>query len=140
MKIKEEKKIIEQTITTYVAEDGKEFKIEKECKDYEKSLLNKELENKLNSIKQISYTPPVADTDHNYVWFYITSQEDVNTINEYYNSLGSYNDIEINVAAFPCWYGIEEGYDNDVWEVGTLEDYKNNVAIMLEKIENTIEL
>jgi hypothetical protein len=135
MKIKEEKKVIEQVITTYVAEDGKEFKIEIECKDYEKSLLNKELENKLNSIKQINYTPPVADSDHNYVWFYITNQDEVNTINKYYNSISNYNYVEVEVESFPCWYGIEEGYDNEAWELGTLESYKQKVKTMLENIE-----
>ena len=38
MKIKESKKIIEQTIYTFVAEDGKEFNSEYECKKYEKIL------------------------------------------------------------------------------------------------------
>ena len=61
-------------------------------------------------------------------------------MNEYYNSIGNYNDVEIKIAEFPCWYGIEEGYDNDVWEVGTLETYKNNVKIMLEHIENSMKL
>ena len=35
MKIKEETKIIEQKVITYVADDGTEFRTENECKDYE---------------------------------------------------------------------------------------------------------
>ena len=135
MKIKEEKKVIEQIINTYISEDGKEFTTEKQCIDYEKSLNSKELENRLNSIKQTNYTPPVADSDHNYVWFYFTNQDELDTVNEYYNSISKYNDMEIEIVAFPCWYGIEEGYDSEAWEIGTLESYKNNVKIMLERIE-----
>ena len=135
MKIKEEKKMVEQTVTSYISEDGKEFDNVNDCEKHEKNFLRRELESKLNLIKQKNYTPPFADSDHNYVWFYIMSQEDVDIINEYYNSLSNYNDVEIKLSIFPCWYGIEEGYDNEAWELGTLEEYKNNVKIMIETIE-----
>ena len=140
MKVNKEKKVIEQVITTYIADNGKEFKTEKECVDYEQLLLRKELENRLNSIKQANCIPPVADSDHDYVWFYITKQEDIDTIESYYNSISSYNDVEIDIKHFPSWYGIEEGCDSEAWVLGTLEEYKTNVVKMLEHIENSIEL
>lgn len=43
MKIKEETKIVEQKVFTFVAEDGTEFTTEKECKDYEEKQIFKAL-------------------------------------------------------------------------------------------------
>jgi hypothetical protein len=135
MKVNNEKKVIEQVITTYISDDGKVFSNEKQCKDYEKSLKSKELEERLNLIKQTNCVPPHADSDHNYVWFYITNKEDINTIENYYNGLNDYNDVEIEVKSFPSWYGIEEGYEDEAWTLGTLDEYKTNVNKMLEYIE-----
>ena len=38
MEIRTEKRIVEQLINTYIAEDGKEFGTKSECEDYEADL------------------------------------------------------------------------------------------------------
>ena len=43
MKIKEETKLVEQKVFTFVAEDGTEFTTGKECKDYEEKQIFKAL-------------------------------------------------------------------------------------------------
>lgn len=139
MKIKEEKKVIEQIIHTYISDDGKEFKTQKECEQHEKDLLTNELEQKAMSIKHISYTPIAVDNDHEYRWFYVTNQVELETVQNYYNQNAP---LEINYSniSFPEWIGIEEGYDNDIYEVGTITQYQKDVFKMIEEINNSIEL
>lgn len=132
MEIKEEKKVIEQVTNIYIADDGKEFKTQKECEKYENNLLLVQLEEKAMAIKHISFTPVLVDNDHEYKWFYVTNQEELNAIQDYYNN--SYPSYGINYEdiVFPEWVGIEEGYDGDIWEAGTLTRYQNNVLKMVE--------
>jgi len=140
MKIKEELKVItqEQITITYISEDGKEFTTQKDCERYERNLLIEQLEQKAMSIKHISFTPILVDNDHEYKWFYVTNQEELETVQNYYNTDSSYG-IDYNNISFPEWIGIEEGYDDCIYEAGTLTQYQKNVADMVEKFNlNTI--
>jgi hypothetical protein len=138
MNVKEEKKVItqEQIITTYIAEDGTEFKTQKECEQYEKNLLINQLEQKAMSIKHINYTPPFADDDHDYVWFYVKNQEEVKAIEDYYNLDADYG-LQFDVKSFPEWVGVEEGFGDDIYEAGTLTQYQNSVTTMIDYIVNS---
>lgn len=133
MKIKEESKVItqEQLVITYISEDGIEFTRQKECEQHEKDLIRNELEQKAMSIKHISFTPILVDNDHEYKWFYVTNQEELKAVQDYYNQNSSFG-IDYNNITFPEWVGIEEAYDGDIYEAGTLTQYQNNVSEMIE--------
>ena len=93
MKIKESKKIIEQTIYTFVAEDGKEFNSEYECKKYEKILEKKaaiEAAEKLRMPELDDKLPLSYDVNENnsFRWYKVENKEAFDTVNKaYVNSL-----------------------------------------------------
>lgn len=133
MKIKEEKKVItqEQIIVTYISEDGKEYTDQKECERHETNLLRDKLEQKAYSLKHMYYEPPFADSYHSYHWFYVTNQEEVKAVEDYYN-LDASIEIEFDIVTFPEWIGVEEGIDNDCYELGTLSQYQKSVSNMVD--------
>jgi hypothetical protein len=141
MKVKEEKKVItqEHIIKTFLSDDGKEFQTQKECEKYEENLLLEQLEQKAMTIKHFSFTPILVDNDHEYKWFYVTNQEELDTVKNYYNTIASYG-VSYDNVSFPEWVGIEEGYDGDVWEAGTLTQYQKNVSDMVESFAEQTNL
>lgn len=93
MKIKESKKIIEQTICTFVAEDGKEFDSQYECMKYEKEQEKKaaiEAAEKLSMSELDDKLPLSYDVNENnsFRWYKVENKEAFDTVNKAYaNSL-----------------------------------------------------
>ena len=95
MKIKEETKIIEQKVVTYVADDGTEFRTENECKDYETKQFSKyiiEAAEKLRITELDEHLPLSNDglinENNTFRWYKLTNETDFATVNKAYgNSL-----------------------------------------------------
>lgn len=95
MKIKEETKIIEQKVISYVADDGTEFRTESECKDYEVKQFSKNLieaAEKLR-IKELDEHLPLSNDglmneNNTFRWYKLNNEADFETVNKAYgNSL-----------------------------------------------------
>ena len=86
MRIKEEVKIIEQTIKTYIAEDGTEFTSESECRDYEKmEMLDPRIaEAEKLRVPELDGIAPLltdgANPNNTFRWYKLESEEDFETI------------------------------------------------------------
>lgn len=97
MKIKEETKIIEQKIITYVADDGTEFRTESECKDYEVKQFSKyliEAAEKLRIPELDEYLPLSNDglmnENNTFRWYKLNNETDFEIVNKAYgNSLNT---------------------------------------------------
>lgn len=95
MKIKEETKIIEQKVITYVAEDRTEFRTENECKDYETKQISKYLiedAEKLRITELDEHLPLSNDglmnENNTFRWYKLNNETDFETVNKAYgNSL-----------------------------------------------------
>ena len=93
MKIKEEKRIIEQTICTFVAENGEEFDSQYECMKYEKEQEKKaaiEAAEKLRMPELDDKLPLSYDVNENnsFRWYRVENEEAFDTVNKAYaNSL-----------------------------------------------------
>ncbi len=96
MKVKEEIKTIEQKIISYIAEDGAEFKTEKECNDYEQKQILKELIEAAERLRitELDEQIPLSnngliDINDTFRWYKLKNKEDFETVNKaYVNNLG----------------------------------------------------
>lgn len=88
--MKVEKQIIEQEIFVYVAEDGKRFKTERECKQYEtECVLKKQIEmaEKLRIVKLDEFIPlsnQEFNENNTFVWYEVKNKEDFDALNKAY--------------------------------------------------------
>lgn len=95
MKIKEEIKIVEQKVITYVSEDGTEFRTESECKDYETKKFVKnfiEAAEKLRITELDEHLPLSNDglmnENNTFRWYKLENETDFEIVNKAYrNSL-----------------------------------------------------
>ena len=145
MKTRTETKVIEQTITTYIAVDGKEFETETQCKEYEESLEAKQyipLLEQLEMKELKGYMPPSLNGDvfsENYFeWYKINSAEDIEIIRKAY----SYDFYEYEPDVYPsvicvertCWkYDDGEAY---IWFLDglilNLENFFRNMNLEMK--------
>ena len=96
MRIKEEVKVIEQKVKTYIAEDGKEFESRYECEKYEEKLHYsekvKEAEKlrveKLDQLTPIMYND-YLNGDNVFIWYKVESENDLHTLKEAYSNFDS---------------------------------------------------
>lgn len=100
MKEIRETKLVEQTTVRFIACDGKEFDNEKECVSYERRLDKEKLEKEYKKLHPVSLSLPLIDYAGTCYADLITvnSEEDFDTIVDYYQSLSSYMDT----------YGLED--------------------------------
>ena len=91
MKIKEETKVIEQKVLTFIAEDGIEFETEKECKDYEAKLAMKDLIDEAEKLRinELDDNIPLSNdglVEENNVfrWYKLESEADFEILNKAY--------------------------------------------------------
>lgn len=94
MEIRTEKRMVEQLINTYIAEDGKEFGTKSECEDYEADLESARLRAGAEKfeIKELNDTYPL-DVDggeimenHCYKWYRVNNAEELNTVAIFHNA------------------------------------------------------
>ena len=93
MKIKEETKLVEQKVFTFVAEDGTEFTTEKECKDYEEKQIFKALieEAEKLRIEEMDEDIPLSDDGlmnecNTFRWYKLKNEADFETLNKAYGN------------------------------------------------------
>ena len=97
-----ETRSVPNTVTVYIADDGTEFEYEWRCADYECQCRAKEAEERIAGIPFFDATPPFADDDEEWRWYYVTSQREVQDIAAaYFNSASSAH--EFQPKTFPCW-------------------------------------
>lgn len=91
MKVKKETKMVEQTITLYVAEDGKEFKSEHECRKYEEKKILESLIEKAEElrIKELDNCLPLTcnglvNECNVFIWYKLESKEDFDIVESAY--------------------------------------------------------
>ena len=93
MKIREKKEVVEKIVCTYIAEDGKEFISEYECKKYEKDLEKKaaiEAAEKFRIPELDDKLPLDYDVNENnsFRWYKLSKKDDFDAVNKAYaNSL-----------------------------------------------------
>lgn len=93
MEIRKYKKIIEQEVTVYVAEDGTEFSSSRDCINYEANL---RLEKKIKEverlrIKELDGVIPfnndgIMNCENEFRWYDVTNKDDFDAINDIYNN------------------------------------------------------
>lgn len=106
MQIKTEKRVVETYVTTYTAEDGKEFFSEGECKAYERDIKIKELKEKAEQfeIKDLYGTYPLdvdgqqINDNHEYKWYKISSEEDLKILSGLYDENFVYPITETDIV------------------------------------------
>ena len=88
MRIKEEIKVIEQRVVTYVAKDGKEFTTLHECKKHEETLDKEELINAAEKMrmKELDESLPLSvdglmNENNTFRWYKLQNQKDFETLN-----------------------------------------------------------
>lgn len=100
MEVKREKIMVEQTVTKYIANDGREFLRENNCKLYEKKLRQDEkirAAEKLR-IKKLDEVVPISiggevNSDNIFIWYRIENAQDFETILEAYTSRHGYVEV-----------------------------------------------
>ena len=89
-----EKKVVteKREVLRYVADDGTEFKNEKDCQNYETRINRENLLAALEKIERadLNMAPPgtsYVDTErYSYVWFRPQNRQEINTINAYFGT------------------------------------------------------
>ena len=100
MKTREETQ--EQTVTRYIADDGKEFTSRAECTEYEWQRRAREAEKRIGALPHFTATPPFTSEDDEWRWYFVNSQEDVENIAAAFFDADSVAH-EFHPKAFPCW-------------------------------------
>ena len=123
MRIRTEKRMVEQLIETYIAIDGKEFDTEAKCRKYEEDLDRQivRAEAEKLEIKDLEGVYPL-DTDAQYIndnhcfkWYRVNNAEELETVSKAYS-----NDF-FTPRAYPEIICVEfEDYDyswgRDAWQ------------------------
>ena len=101
------------TTTVFVAEDGKEFNSEAECRNYERDNRKEILLSKLKECKEasgyIGFGDMYGSEDHDYRWFYMRSEEDVENLKEAFG----FSDYDMGCVNIGDWVCVESTYDDD---------------------------
>ncbi|MCX4256449.1 MAG: hypothetical protein OSJ54_05930 [Oscillospiraceae bacterium] len=126
-----EKKVVteKREVLRYVADDGTEFKNEKDCQNYETRINRENLLAALEKIERadLNMAPPgtsYVDTErYSYVWFRPQNRQEINTINAYFG-------LNFDEKHIGDWIGVEvegdyDDYDNssDCWTLDYREGY-----------------
>ena len=122
--MKSEVRVREVEVKIYIAEDGKEFINEYECKSYEKNLNRVKNNEKINKLRifdldnMIPLNSGALPCENNYYrWYLVNSVEDIEALE------GAYGEKMVKVSSFPDMICVEysDEYFNDVYSY-TLHD------------------
>ena len=125
MEIRTEKKIVEQLINIYVAEDGKEFDNKIDCENYEKELESAKLraEAEVFELKELEDVYPLdaqgkeVPENHCYKWYKVNNIEELNKVANLYNAdFGEFKTYPQTICVEHDYY-----YDEYKW-IYTLSD------------------
>lgn len=136
MEIRTEKRMVEQLINTYIAEDGKEFDTKVDCENYEREIEDARLRAGAEKfeIKELEDTYPL-DTDgqeiqenHCYKWYRVNNAEELNTVADLYNAdFGEFK-------TYPQTICVEYEYYHDEFRwIYSLSDMKQNTVEFWKK-------
>lgn len=139
MRTEKKTKMVEITETKYIADDGREFASEKECKDYERQKERKcfiEEAEKLR-IKELEDSMPLVLDEtmeyHEYRWYRLQNENDYNILSEAYS--GNYFDKPVSYPVTMCVetydYYCDE-YDGDAYSF-TLDQCKEDTIKFWER-------
>ena len=131
MVVRTEKRMVEVFDTTYVANDGTEFKTEFTCLDYEKQLAENAFKAKANELRipKFDGTYPLdvdgqyISDNHAHTWYQVNTEEDLNTLEDVYGGIGK-----------PCSYPdivcieTDDYYTDDCWSYWLSDMKKSTVA------------
>lgn len=136
MEIRTEKRIVEQLINTYIAEDGKEFGTKSECEDYEADLESARLRAGAEKfeIKELEDTYPLdvdgqeIQENHCYKWYRVNNAEELNTVANLYNAdFGEFK-------TYPQTICVEYEYYHDEFRwIYSLSDMKQSTVEFWKK-------
>ena len=153
MKVKREKIMVEQTVTKYIANDGREFLREEDCERYEKKLRRdvtlREAEKlrirKLNGVVPITREFGVIQ-NHRFAWYEVNCEDDFKIItdaynirpNEFFGPVAYPNILCVESNGFVEYAGDAYGYWFDEMRSATKTFWKSlGYRVTLEK-ENKI--
>ena len=131
MEVRTEKRMVEVFDTTYVANDGTEFKTEGSCLEYERKLAEDEHKAKADKFRLVDLdgTYPLdvdaqyINDNHAYTWYQVNSEEDLNTLEDVYGGIGK-----------PCSYPdivcieTDDYYTDDCWSYWLSDMKKSTIA------------
>lgn len=131
-------------VTTYIADDGTEFKSEEECRKYESTaegVINAMFEKLPN---QKTYDPinsefPYFGCDDTVVAVKIRSMDDVEIVNKWLKRRDCHDGMLIGAESIGsihmfCIYD----YDNCVWNMGTVEQFKKTCSDAIDTFVNKL--
>ena len=131
--------MVEITETKYIADDGREFMSEKECKDYEKQKERKYIieESEKLRIKEIEDLMPLVLEEtmeqREYRWYKLQNENDYNTLSEAYSENYFYEP-----ASYPAIVCVEtydyycDEYDGEAYNF-TLDQCKQDTIKFWEQ-------
>ena len=136
MKIRTEKKLVEQLVSTYIANDGKEFSTKIECEAYEEDLNSAQIraEAEKFEIKELEDTYPLdvdaqyINDNHGFKWYRVNNKEEFNAVDKMYGG-----DV-LEPKTYPEIICIEydDYYGSDAWTY-LLSDMKKATSIFWER-------
>lgn len=135
-----EKKITEERLcvverSVFIASDGTEFATAAGCFSHEFNLAEKVV----NSLPHFDFTPYCCAVDVTWEWYYVTCQEDVDTIRAVRYNTDS-GDYVASDPVFPCWlacsvdddgYGSIEGTPEQVFRA--MDAFKEELLDLVGK-------
>ena len=136
MEIRTEKRMVEQLINTYIAEDGKEFDTRADCENYERELEDAKLRAGAEKfeIKELEDTYPLdvdaqyINDNHGFKWYRVNNKEEFNAVDKMYGG------EVIEPKSYPETICVEydDYYDSDAWTY-LLSDMKRATSIFWER-------
>lgn len=138
MKIKEIEKTYKEKV--YVAVDGKEFKNEADCKEWENSYqcTIKQSFDKLPKLQvdSTSIAFPYAGSDDYVVVVEPSSLDDITVINAYAKAFIDYSSVCMDTACIGKKVVLNFGYSDDYFSFALLDDLIKDFNNNIERINN----
>ena len=123
----------------YIADDGTEFDSKWKCEQYEFEMLKKPILDNLQRCEELDDCPNFDGQEyaehHNYRWYFIRNDEDVDILNRVYGD-------KIDNSYIGKWISVETNDGGDAWvtEIGDGIKYATKVLAALGyKVEITKE-
>ena len=136
MEIRTERRMVEQLINIYIAEDGKEFDTKVDCESHEREIEYAKLraEAEVFELKELNDTYPLDAEggevleNHCYKWYKVNNAEELNTVANLYN--GDFGDFK----TYPQTICVEYEYYHDEFRwIYTLSDMQRQTIEFWKK-------
>lgn len=137
-----ETKMVEQTTTRFISDNGKEFNTEEECKRYEYTLNREQVERDFQNLNCEKLTPFIFDwwNDMNMYACEITSKKDIYTLETYFGS--KFDDYKFT-SKEKIYFTVSDSNEFDVMKTSNLKKYikeeTENISKLKEFFANELE-